>query len=97
MEPVDWDSHALMLWDSIVLPFIPHSQFGDDNDAYKEQGGGGEEGTSSFSKGKRQRGPWAPQVKTSENTQSALSQGSLSNGFFTIRLVNCYPVSLAHQ
>lgn len=97
MEPVDWDSHALMLWDSIVLPFIPHSQFGDDNDAYKEQGGDGEEGTSSFSNEETERGPRAPQVKTSKNTQSALSQGSLSNGFFTIGLVNYYPVSLAHQ
>lgn len=96
MEPVDWDSHALMLWDSIVLPFISHSQFGDDSNAYKE-GGAGDEGTSSFSKQERQWGPRAPQVKTSKNTQSALSQGSLSNGFFTIRLVNCYPVSLAHQ
>lgn len=97
MEPVDQDSHALMLWDSIVLPFIPHSQFGDDNDAYKEPGGGREGGTSSFSIGKRERGPRAPQVRTSENTQSALSQASLSNVFFTIRLVDCYPVSQAHQ
>lgn len=97
MEPVDWDSYALMLWDSIVLPFIPHSQFGDDSDASKEQGGYGEGGTSSFSKGETERGPWASQVRTSGNTQPVLSLGSLSNGFFTIRLVNCYPVSPAHQ
>lgn len=46
MEPVNWDSHALMLLDSIVLPFIPHSQFGNDNDAYKEQEEDEEEETS---------------------------------------------------
>lgn len=61
MEPVDWDSHALMLWDSIVLPFIPHSQFGDDNDAYKEQGVGGEGGT--ILKRKEREGPPGPTGK----------------------------------
>lgn len=59
MEPVDWDSHALMLWDSIVLPFIPHSQFGDDNDAYKEEGEVEKEGQV-HSQQERQKGAPGP-------------------------------------